>query len=153
VTYVYRGAEAMVRLHDSEMRRFFAEWETALSRGVVLPKSEDPDTASLAHLMRHVLSSACSYMEWICRVLELPDPKLDPVPEAKDIARLAEESLSKVLHRWALPLVEVEEDRFFRPGYPTRWGLDVCVESMLEHAIVHPMRHRYQLEGLAGERL
>lgn len=30
----------------------------------------------------------------------------------------------------------------------SRWGEDYTIEQMLEHAIVHPMRHRIQLERL-----
>jgi len=29
-----------------------------------------------------------------------------------------------------------------------RWGEDYNIEQMLEHAVVHPMRHRIQLERL-----
>ena len=35
--------------------------------------------------------------------------------------------------------------------FRTRWGEFFSVETMLEHAVVHPMRHRIQLErALAG---
>ncbi len=30
----------------------------------------------------------------------------------------------------------------------SRWGEDYNIEQMLEHAVVHPMRHRIQLERL-----
>ena len=32
--------------------------------------------------------------------------------------------------------------------YTSRWGEPYTVEQMLEHAVVHPMRHRIQLERL-----
>jgi hypothetical protein len=32
----------------------------------------------------------------------------------------------------------------------SRWGEDYSIEQMLEHAIVHPMRHRIQLERPLG---
>ena len=34
--------------------------------------------------------------------------------------------------------------------YKSRWGEDYDIEQMLEHAVVHPMRHRIQLERLAS---
>jgi hypothetical protein len=36
------------------------------------------------------------------------------------------------------------------PGtyHKTRWGEDMSCESMLEHAVMHPHRHRFQLEEL-----
>ena len=59
--------------------------------------------------------------------------------------------LEHLLERWRTPLATVEEERFFRPGHPTRWGLDVNIESMLQHAVMHPIRHRFQLDELRGE--
>jgi uncharacterized damage-inducible protein DinB len=39
--------------------------------------------------------------------------------------------------------------------HTSRWGAPMTVEAMLEHAVAHPMRHRFQLEELiakAGKR-
>ena len=146
--YKYGGARAMVELHELEMRKFLAEWQNAQGRGLDLPESEDPDYASYELILRHVLRAARGYMRWICKSLDLPDPGIDDPPETARVASGAEEYLNHLLEKWRLPLAEVEEERFFRPGHPTSWGLDVCLESMLEHAIVHPMRHRHQLARL-----
>jgi hypothetical protein len=32
----------------------------------------------------------------------------------------------------------------------SRWGEPYTVEQMLEHAVVHPMRHRFQLQRILG---
>jgi hypothetical protein len=41
----------------------------------------------------------------------------------------------------------VEEGRF-GATFKTRWGEDMSCEGMLEHAVMHPLRHRFQLEEL-----
>ena len=45
------------------------------------------------------------------------------------------------------------EDTELAPAtYKSRWGEDYNIEQMLEHAVVHPMRHRIQLERLMAQR-
>jgi len=40
---------------------------------------------------------------------------------------------------------------FDRPEHESRWGVKDYVDAMLEHAVMHPIRHAFQLEGwLAG---
>lgn len=144
----YRGAQAMIELHETEMRRFFDVWSQAHQRGLALPPSDDPDYAWTETLLRHVLEAARGYLRWVCRVLELPEPQIQEPPEVDTIASQAANYLDHLLDCWRDPLAGVDEELFFSPGHPTSWDLDVCVESMLEHAIVHPMRHRHQLVGL-----
>ena len=50
-----------------------------------------------------------------------------------------------------MPLVEVEEERFSKPEYVSNWGIRYCVDAMLEHAVVHAILHRVQLEELLEE--
>ena len=33
----------------------------------------------------------------------------------------------------------------------TRWGSPYSINAMLEHAVMHPIRHRFQLENLLRE--
>jgi len=54
--------------------------------------------------------------------------------------------MDHLLERWRLPLEDVEEPRFF-VTYPTNQE-DMSGEAMLEHAVLHPIRHRFQLEEL-----
>ena len=148
--YRYRGARALVLLHEREMRSFLATFRRAQAWGVKLPQTDDPDYASLDRLLRHVLGAAAGYMDWSTRVLELPDPGLDPVPPVDRIDTEAERYLEHVLERWRAPLRDVPEDRF-GVAYPSNWETPYCVDAMLEHAVAHPMRHAFQLEELMGE--
>ncbi len=135
----------MVLLHDRELRYFLEVWRQAKAAEVKLPQTDDPDYASLETLLVHILGAARNYMVWICRQLELPDPEIDPVPEAAVIKREAEGYLEHLLMRWRLPLVGVPESRFEPEVYLSNWGTPYTVEAMLEHALVHPMRHTLQL--------
>lgn len=146
--YKYRGARALVILHEQYLREFVATWKKAKAEDLVLPKTDDPDYASLELLLRHVLSSARNYMAWICDKLDLPDPQIEPTLEADMIAERVDDYLEHLLMNWRTPLADVEEIRFYKPTYTSRWKVNYCIEAMLEHAVTHPIRHSFQLEEL-----
>lgn len=87
-------------------------------------------------------------MVWMCKNLELPDPEIDPVPELSVIEEEAEGYLEHLLERWRSPLTDIPEKRFEPEFYTSNWGTPYAIEPMLEHALVHPMRHAFQLSEL-----
>jgi len=145
--YKYRGARALVLLHDAAMRELLPVWRRAKQRGITLPTTTDPSYASLQALLHHALRASRGYMTWLCEKLGLPDPGIEPAPEADHVEAEAERYLEHLLARWRLPLTEVEEKRF-EAIHKTRWGEDMSCEGMLEHAVMHPHRHAFQLEEL-----
>jgi hypothetical protein len=146
--YSYGGARALVALHEKHMRSYLETWRKAKQIGVTLPQTADPAYKSMETLLRHPLKSSRGYIVWICQKLELPDPEIDPVPEIDLIERSAEEFLEHLLNRWQLPLRDVPEERFFDRTYTSNWDAEYCIEGMLEHAVVHPIRHEFQLANI-----
>ena len=146
--YSYGGARALIALHEQHMRSFLETWRKAKKAGVTLPQTTDPSYKSMETLLRHPLKSSRGYITWICQKLELPDPGIDPLPELEDIERSADAFLAHLLERWELPLREVPEERFFDNTYKSNWDVEYCIEAMLEHAVMHPIRHEYQLVNL-----
>jgi hypothetical protein len=145
--YAYRGARALVLLHDRHMREFLRTWKRAHNAGVRLPATDDPDYASREALLHHGLRAARGYMTWLCEKLGLPDPGIEPAPGADTVEKDAERYLEHLLARWRLPLARAEQEEF-GVTHRARWGDDMTCESMLEHAVVHPLRHTFQLEEL-----
>ncbi len=145
--YRYRGARALVLLHERELHELLSVWHRAKAADLRLPETKDPDYVSLETLLHHVLRSARGYMTWMCEKLALPDPGIEAAPEPPRVERDAARWTEHLLARWRLPLAGLEEARF-NETFKTRWGVDMCIESMLEHAVLHPLRHRFQLEEL-----
>jgi uncharacterized damage-inducible protein DinB len=145
--YRYRGARALVHLHGQAMRALLPVWQRAKAAQVRLPSTQDPNYASLESLLQHTLRAAGGYMIWLCEKLGLPDPGINPAPEASRVEQEAGSYIEHLLERWRLPLAEVEEARF-GAIHKSRWGEDMSLEGMLEHAVMHPLRHRFQLEEL-----
>ena len=150
--YRSRAVRAMVLLHEDHLRRFLHTWRQALATSVSLPLSDDPAYASLGALAHHVLGAAGRYMIWMCEVLQLPDPGIQPAPDASAIVRDAEQYVEHVLERWRAPLCNVPNDSLETPEYPSQWQTRYCIDSMLEHAVMHPIRHTFQLEELMESR-
>lgn len=141
----------MVLLHEEHLRRFVQTWQAALAGSVSLPQTDDPAYASLGTLGRHVLSAAGGYLVWICEMLKLPDPGIRPAPDATAIVGDADEYLEHVLERWrGAPLREISNEQLETPEYPSRWQTRYCIDAMLEHAVMHPIRHTFQLDELIG---
>ncbi len=146
--YAYRGARALVALHEKELRAFLPVWRRFDSAGIPLPATDDENYLSNAHLLLHVLRAAGRYLTWICRQLDLPDPGIGDAPTADEIVAKAEAFLEHVLARWRAALTELPAARVEDKAYVSNWGAPMTIESMLEHALVHPIRHTFQLEEL-----
>jgi hypothetical protein len=115
---------------------------------VSLPLTNDPAYASLEALGRHVLSAAGGYMTWMCEMLALPDPGIRSAPDAAAMVSDADDYVEHVLERWRSPLRDVSSESLERPEYPSRWQTRYCIDAMLEHAVMHPIRHAFQLDEL-----
>jgi hypothetical protein len=90
-------------------------------------------------------------MIWMCEVLDLPDPGIRSAPDTAAIVLAAEDYMEHILEKWQTPLREVPDDRLEIPEYPSRWKTRYCIDSMLEHAVMHPIRHAFQLNELLND--
>jgi hypothetical protein len=147
-SYHYGGARALVALHDLHLRQFLETWHRADNRSVDLPATSDPSYVSREALLVHVLGCAARYLTWICEQLGLPDPGLEENPSPKDFVTRAENYLEGVLAAWEIPLRELTEEQATSTTYTSRWGTPYCIDAMLEHAVMHPIRHSHQLDEL-----
>lgn len=150
--FQYRGARAMVILHERHMREFLPVWRSFARAGAPLPETDDSDYVSSQALLRHVLRAARGYMTWMCEKLQLPDPGIRAVPELDQIGAEADAYLEHLLQQWRAPLRDVPEERFGDATYESRWGIQYCIDSMLEHAVMHPIRHTFQLGEILDRR-
>jgi len=142
------AVRALVALHERELRAFLPVWERSSEARLALPATSDPAYASHGALLHHVLGAARGYLTWICESLALPDPGVEPTPSADRIAEERRERLEHLAERWRIALVDLPDERLEDRSYRSRWGAEYTIDAMLEHAVMHPIRHRFQLEGL-----
>ena len=82
--------------------------------------------------------------EWVGRPVSDVDGSQDP----QDVAPRAAEFADDVLAAYRRHLAEIANEELEQQVHRTRWGELMSVENLLEHAVVHPMRHRIQLERI-----
>ncbi len=145
---IYSGAAALTDLHELYLRDFLATWQTASGLGVELPATDDANYASMETLLAHVLGCSARYLNWICEQLGLPGRVEEDRPEPEGLAERAEDYLESLLRAWAVPFEGLTEERAYAPAHVSRWGTPYCIDAMLEHAVMHPVRHAHQLRRL-----
>ena len=147
--YESRAARALVLLHENHMRQCLEVWQQAKAANIKLPETDDENYQSLETLLQHILGAAGSYMVWICSKLELPNPGFRPVPDADKIEVEVQGYLEHLLDRWRLPLVHIDDEQLVFPEYESNGGTHHhCIDIMLQHAVMHPIRHEFQLREL-----
>jgi len=111
--------------------------------------SDDPDTKTLRTLCAHVIGAARRHTNYIRQARGLPvdetrpDPALLVTPSdvrarLADALRYAEGALDGLYHADGETVMAIR--------FQARWGPTYDPEMMLEHAIVHVLRHRRQME-------
>ena len=147
-SYAYGGARALVELHERYLREFLEAWREADARGVELPATSDPNYTSREVLLAHVLGCAARYLTWMCEQLEVAVPEVEEHPSPAGLEQRAESYIEQVLDAWRIPLRTLTEKEAYAPAHVSRWGSPYCIDAMLEHAVMHPLRHAHQLRGL-----
>jgi hypothetical protein len=103
---------------------------------------------SLETLVIHVLDCSSRYISWTAAALELPPPELPASPAEGEVEGEGDRLLEEILQAWRMPLAEVPLKSFVSGTHPAWWGTGYCVDAMLEHAVMHPLRHEWQLKNL-----
>jgi len=142
------AVRSCVELHEIELDRFYYTWEAFRASGAMLPETDDPSYGSVDDLGGHVFRSARNYLTWIGECVGRPVADLDSDTDRVSIARQGRAFVDQVLAGWRRHLALLEDKELAPAVYQSRWGEGYNIEQMLEHAVVHPMRHRIQLERL-----
>lgn len=153
MTFQSRAVRNLVDLHEREMNAFLATWRRFDAAGAPMPEARGDDSyQSRDHLIAHVCMAARGYLvrigEWVGR----PVTDLDMTTDVAAIAARHEAFAVEVMAAYRRHLALVTTEELEPQKHRTRWGDLMSVEMLLEHAVVHPMRHGVQLERiLAGE--
>ena len=150
LVYKCNGAKALVALHEIHLRSFYKTWQEAKKAGVKLPETDDPYYKSLDTLLYHLLRSARGYMIWMSKQLNLTDPQIDEAALPEIVVEKAESYLEYLMDKWKYPLKDVPPELFEDKVYKSNWDVEYCIDAMLEHAVIHPIRHEFQLKNMMG---
>jgi uncharacterized damage-inducible protein DinB len=111
-------------------------------------ETKDEDCRSMQTIITHVVRSGYAYANYIREEFSTPTiPSIGgPLSHTEAVAgidRMLEYTAETLSGRW-----EMSDDEMERVRINSRWGMKYNLEQMLEHAIVHILRHRRQIERL-----
>lgn len=109
-------------------------------------KTEDPDCKSVQTVVSHILNSGYTYINYINGVSKIEWKEYEKVIinssisiiELDKMLNYTDSSLKKISH--------FEDKEIETWKFETRWNVVYDFEQLMEHAIVHILRHRRQIE-------
>ena len=111
--------------------------------------SDDPDTVSMQAVCAHAVGAARRYSDYIRKARGLPYvEKFVAEPSAVALPTDVRPALAAAMRYTEESLVDWYEDPMAAApiSFVVRWGPTYDSEMILEHAIVHLLRHRRQIE-------
>ena len=138
-----RAASELSRLLET-----ISEEDFAALRDTVSP---DENCRSIRTVLRHVVRAGYTYADYIRTAFAVesarPDITFESCADAR--AKLAEViayTVATLEGKWRLT-----DDEIMAVQVTARWGPVYDLEQLLEHAIVHILRHRRQIERFLSE--
>jgi len=112
------------------------------------PHTSDESCRSVQTIMTHVVRAGYGYADYIREKLGIPSasPADQLIPRSEALARfdaMLDYTVTTLEGHW-----EMTEDQMMTIAIDSRWGVRYDLEQLLEHAIVHILRHRRQIERL-----
>jgi uncharacterized damage-inducible protein DinB len=110
----------------------------------------NPDCQSIQTILSHVVSSGYSYAGYIRKLKKMDDDRpgkvlrMSVIEYLEDLENLIQYSNETFESIEDDQLEEFDEDKKIK----TSWGQVYDIEQMMEHAIVHVLRHRRQIEKI-----
>lgn len=111
-------------------------------------ETKDEDCRSMQTIITHVVRAGYGYANYIRAVFSAdstpPPTRLFTRDEAViRIQNMLDYSAETLSGRWEMSDQEMDDVKI-----DTKWGMTYNLEQLLEHAIVHILRHRRQIERL-----
>ncbi len=113
-------------------------------------RTTDPNCKSIKTIMNHVIGSGYGYADSIRQAYAVPSERppaavLSRVPSLEGLKNMLGYTSATLEGRW-----NYTDEQVSAVHIQSRWGVHYDMEQMLEHAIVHVLRHRRQVERFLG---
>ena len=113
---------------------------------IVDANTKDEDCLSIQTVLSHVINSGYGYAnyirDWYSILKNSPARRLySKYDFVKEIDNMLVYTVNTLNDKW-----ELSDKEIMKVNINSRWGSDYDLEQLLEHAIVHILRHRRQIE-------
>ena len=114
-------------------------------------ETEDPDCKSIQTVIQHVVQSGYTYANYLQQLVDGPWNEYN-VPIKTPVDGIIEiETMMEYTHKSIRFLGHFTNEELIEKTIHARWKVNYDPEQMLEHAIVHILRHRRQIENFLKE--
>lgn len=116
------------------------------------PDEKESAFRSIQSIVNHVIQAGYGHANYLRRALSMAGHRVE-VPLATRLESI--EQLSEMLEYMAATLEgrwSMTDEEVCAVAFETRWGQTYDLEQMLEHTIVHVLRHRRQIERYLRDR-
>ena len=132
----------------ADLRRLIESIPDDKFTAVLDSETSDEDCRSAQTIMAHVVGAGYSYADYLRELFAIasnrPASELSSRRESLErFDAMLEYTNETLKDRWIMSDEEIDASVI-----KTRWGVTYDVEQLLEHAIVHILRHRRQIERL-----
>lgn len=116
-------------------------------------ETKDADCRSVQTVMSHVVNAGYAYADYLREAFSIPStrpPKklLQPRESLEQLDAMLRYTVETLDGRWTMTDGEITA-----VVVNSRWGVTYDAEQLLEHAVVHVLRHRRQIEKFIGRGL
>jgi uncharacterized damage-inducible protein DinB len=111
-------------------------------------ETKDPDCKSIQTILSHVVCSGFGYIIYIENFVGIKKPRLEKTFHQnvnnyiEELNKMFEYALNFFQNHTNLAIEEFDNSKKIK----VNWGQHYDIEQLLEHAIVHILRHRRQIE-------
>jgi uncharacterized damage-inducible protein DinB len=110
--------------------------------------TDDEDCRSVQTIVSHVVRAGYGYADYMRHLFSITSARpaikvLNQNESTKQIESMVEYTIETLDGKWEMP-----DDVIVRTTIHSLWGVTYDLEQLLEHAIVHILRHRRQIEKL-----
>lgn len=116
-------------------------------------ETDAEDCRSVQTIMQHVVRAGFGYANYLREAFSMPRKDVSRelfahIETPAQIDAMLRYTIETLEGRW-----ELSDEEFAATQIKTRWGATYDIEGILEHAIVHILRHRRQVEKFAANGL
>jgi uncharacterized damage-inducible protein DinB len=153
---IYRkgGLGAMQDEYEHAAADFFKLLESIDGAAYIAEHPEESESLrSIEKIMSHVVRSAFGYINKIRKTIgievtiQAPKETLGKANAIAALHKALEYTASSFEDKWSMPDEELDTIKMSTP-----WGVEYSIEQMMEHAIVHILRHRRQIERILNNK-
>jgi uncharacterized damage-inducible protein DinB len=130
----------------AEFRRVIERLTDEQYTQIVDPDTADESCRSVQTIMSHVVAAGYGYADYIRDAFSMskdspPRRLLEHAESLEEYDSMLAYTVATLNDKWEMP-----EEEIMAVSMPVRWGPTYDLEQLLEHAIVHILRHRRQID-------